>query len=243
MSNKAESRKRKSDPTEDEATGSASKKTSRNDFLRKCRIFVLQAGIGKARCELFNKQIVNNGGTFESSFDPTVTHLVVDENMEFDRMCRILKLDAVPQGVNIVTSLWLSSCLKEKDYVETAPFKLKVKETKKEEVTEAVGQKKEAPKGTKDETTSEEALKTKAENGEGKDSEAKPKYPKVGEMFRYSAKPKAPAAAAAAVNDEDSDYVPSGDEGDADQAEDEESPPPSSQSMQRKLPVSHCKIG
>ena len=211
------------------------------NFLKDCNIYVLQTGIGKARCDLFNKQIVNNGGTFESTFGPTVTHAVVDEKMEVDRMCRILKIDVPPSKTRIVKSLWLSTCLKEKKYVNTEHFEIKKVISKVEPNPEDV--KTTDPSSGPSHVADSKANPVETEDDGSKDSDkdrektgrSKVKYPQVGNMYRFTtkAKPKAEASA----DDVDSDYVPSGDEDDDIQEAPDSSSPPSSQSMQRRLPV------
>ncbi len=223
-------KKRKSTGSPADAQREAkSTKTTSDSFLEHCRIHIVQAGIGKARSELFNKQIVNNGGTFESSFCPSVTHLVVDEKMDFERMCRILKIDAPPPNVKVVRSVWLSSCLKDKECVDTGPYRVRptVPSEKKETSTNPDGETQSESGGTKRRTKQED--------------DAKPKFPQVGAMPRFSRKPRTELLGPAAEDDGDSDYVPSGDEEEAEGeggAETSEQATPSSQSLQRKLPVS-----
>ena len=214
------------------------------DFLKDCNIYVLQAGIGKARCDLFNKQIVNNGGTFESTFGPTVTHAVVDEKMEVDRMCRILKIDVPPPKTKIVKSLWLSTCLKEKKYVNTEHFEIKKEIPKEEPNPEHV--KTTDPSPGPSHAADSKANPVKTEDDGSKDSHkdrekadtSKVRYPQIGNMYRFTTKSKPKAEADA--DDVDSDYVPSGDEDDDIQEAADSASPPSSQSMQRRLPV--CAI-
>ena len=211
------------------------------DFLKQCSIYILQAGIGKARCDLFNKQIVNNGGTFESTFGPTVTHLVIDEKMEVDRMCRIMKIDEPPQKIKIVKSLWLSACLKEKKYVDSGPFEVKKVTAKVLVQPEKVKTLEPMPGPSHTAESEPHITKVSTDYDKNTDDEkegsTKPKvnYPQVGYMHRFSAKPK--PGGDADVDDADSDYVPSGEEDEA-MSEALDSPSsPSSQSMQRRLPV------
>lgn len=95
--------------------------------LKSLNIFIVQAGIGKSRANLFEKQIKNLGITFSSVFDKErVTHVVVDEKMDVERLVRILKLDSLTEltKVKVVKSLWLSACIKNKEYVNTKEFEI-----------------------------------------------------------------------------------------------------------------------
>lgn len=95
--------------------------------LKSLKIFIVQAGIGKSRTDLFKKQIKNLGVTFFDTFDKEkVTHVVVDEKMDVERLVRILKLDSLAElnKVKVVKSLWLSACIKNKEYMNTKEFEL-----------------------------------------------------------------------------------------------------------------------
>ncbi|XP_046900130.1 DNA polymerase lambda isoform X1 [Hypomesus transpacificus] len=87
-------------------------------------VFILPASIGKARCQIFERQIVQNGGQSESSLRPSVTHVLVDDSMDRDRALRLLKPDVLPPGVFLVKCTWLSSCITEKRLLDTADFSL-----------------------------------------------------------------------------------------------------------------------
>ncbi|KAM4703434.1 DNA polymerase lambda [Rhinophrynus dorsalis] len=83
---------------------------------------ILQAGIGQARSEIFQKQILQNGGQVATQFSSKVTHVIVDEGMDCDRAFRLLKLDKLSPGVQLVKSSWLSLCIGEKKMVNTAGY-------------------------------------------------------------------------------------------------------------------------
>lgn len=89
--------------------------------------FIVEAGIGKTRSDLFKKQLKNLGAKTCDSFDhEKVTHVIVDEKMNHERLSRILKLDAtsINDKIKIVKSVWLSSCIRNKTYVDTKNFEL-----------------------------------------------------------------------------------------------------------------------
>ncbi|XP_071987278.1 DNA polymerase lambda isoform X2 [Engystomops pustulosus] len=90
--------------------------------------YVLPAGIGQARSGIFQKQIVQNGGQVYGQFFPEVTHVIVDEGMDCDRAFRLLKLQKLPAGVQLVKCSWLSLCIQEKKIVNTAGYSIFISE-------------------------------------------------------------------------------------------------------------------
>ncbi|XP_059209411.1 DNA polymerase lambda [Centropristis striata] len=87
-------------------------------------VFILPAGIGNARCQIFQRQIQQNGGQTESSLCPAVTHVVVDDGMERERALRLLKVDCMPSRVQLVKCIWLSSCISEKQLLNVDNYSL-----------------------------------------------------------------------------------------------------------------------
>ncbi|XP_069756472.1 DNA polymerase lambda isoform X4 [Narcine bancroftii] len=81
---------------------------------------IIQAGIGKTRTEIFQKQIAQNGGKVSLAFSPAVTHVIVDDAMGCDRALRLLKLQRLPPNVQLVHSAWLSLCISERRLLSTA---------------------------------------------------------------------------------------------------------------------------
>nr|XP_019580512.1 PREDICTED: DNA polymerase lambda isoform X1 [Rhinolophus sinicus]XP_019580513.1 PREDICTED: DNA polymerase lambda isoform X1 [Rhinolophus sinicus]XP_019580514.1 PREDICTED: DNA polymerase lambda isoform X1 [Rhinolophus sinicus] len=94
------------------------------EWLSSLRIHVMPTGIGRARAELFEKQIVQHGGQICPAQTPGVTHIVVDEDMDCERALRLLRLPRLPSGVQLVKSAWLSLCLQERRLVDTAGFSI-----------------------------------------------------------------------------------------------------------------------
>nr|XP_020451914.1 DNA polymerase lambda [Monopterus albus] len=105
-------------------------------------VYVLPAGIGNARCQIFQRQIQQNGGQTENSLCPGVTHVVVDDSMDSDRALRLLKVDCMPSGVQLVKCTWLSLCINEKQLLDVASYSLilpkRVSETQHETIREEV---------------------------------------------------------------------------------------------------------
>ncbi|XP_059254378.1 DNA polymerase lambda isoform X1 [Mustela nigripes] len=94
------------------------------EWLSSLRAHVVPSGIGRARAELFEKQITQYGGQICAAQAPGVTHIVVDEGMDCERVLRLLRLPQLPQGAQLVKSTWLSLCLQEKRLVDTAGFNI-----------------------------------------------------------------------------------------------------------------------
>ncbi|XP_045658886.1 DNA polymerase lambda isoform X2 [Ursus americanus] len=92
------------------------------EWLSSLRAHIVPSGIGRARAELFEKQIIQHGGQICAAQAPGVTHIVVDEGMDCERALRLLRLPQLPQGAQLVKSAWLSLCLQEKRLVDTAGF-------------------------------------------------------------------------------------------------------------------------
>ncbi|KAM4635939.1 DNA polymerase lambda [Discoglossus pictus] len=86
--------------------------------------YILQAGIGQARTEIFKKQIIQNGGRVTTHFASEVTHIIVDDGMDCERAFRLMKLEKLPLGVQLVKSSWLSLCIKEKQIVHTVGYSI-----------------------------------------------------------------------------------------------------------------------
>ncbi|XP_023062224.1 DNA polymerase lambda isoform X2 [Piliocolobus tephrosceles] len=93
-------------------------------WLSSLRAHVVRTGIGRARAELFEKQIVQHGGQLCPVQGPGVTHIVVDEGMDYERALRLLRLPQLPPGAQLVKSAWLSLCLQERRLVDVAGFSI-----------------------------------------------------------------------------------------------------------------------
>lgn len=86
--------------------------------------YVLPAGIGNARHQIFQRQIKQNGGQTENALSPGITHIVVDDNMDVDRAVRLMKVPCVPPGVHLVKCTWLSLCISEKKLLDVGRYSL-----------------------------------------------------------------------------------------------------------------------
>ncbi|XP_021007333.1 DNA polymerase lambda isoform X1 [Mus caroli] len=95
-------------------------------WLSSLRAHIMPTGIGRARVELFEKQIIHHGGQVCSAQAPGVTHIVVDEGMDYERALRLLRLPQLPPGAQLVKSTWLSLCLQEGRLTDTEGFSLPI---------------------------------------------------------------------------------------------------------------------
>ncbi|CAJ1052678.1 DNA polymerase lambda [Xyrichtys novacula] len=105
-------------------------------------VFVLSAGIGNARCQIFQRQIQQNGGQTESSLCPGVTHVVVNDDMDRERALRLLKVDSMPSGVQLVKCSWLSMCISEKQLLDVAGYSLLCPERESQTQSETIKEEK-----------------------------------------------------------------------------------------------------
>ncbi|XP_023815799.1 DNA polymerase lambda isoform X2 [Oryzias latipes] len=96
-----------------------------NPFSR-LTVYLLPAGIGNARCQIFQRQIQQMGGQLESSLCAAVTHVVVDDSMDGDRVLRLLKVDGLPSGVHLVKCSWLSMCISERKLLDMDGYSLQL---------------------------------------------------------------------------------------------------------------------
>ncbi|XP_032851005.2 DNA polymerase lambda isoform X3 [Tyto alba] len=92
------------------------------EWLKPVTAYMLQAGIGQARADIFHKQIVQNGGVVHNQLSSEVTHVIVAEDMDCDRAFRLLKLTKLPSGLQLVKASWLSACIRDKKLLSTAGY-------------------------------------------------------------------------------------------------------------------------
>ncbi|XP_071895820.1 DNA polymerase lambda isoform X3 [Anas platyrhynchos] len=94
------------------------------EWLKPVTAYVLQAGIGQARAEIFRKQIVQNGGHVCDHLSSEVTHVIVAEDMDCDRSFRLLKLAKLPSGLQLVKASWLSACIRDQELLSTTGYRV-----------------------------------------------------------------------------------------------------------------------
>ncbi|KAK4821517.1 hypothetical protein QYF61_021920, partial [Mycteria americana] len=94
------------------------------EWLKPVTAYVLQAGIGQARVQIFHKQIVQNGGVVHNQLSSEVTHVIVAEDMDCDRAFRLLKLTKLPSGLQLLKASWLSACIREQKLLSTTGYRV-----------------------------------------------------------------------------------------------------------------------
>ncbi|XP_045190402.2 DNA polymerase lambda-like isoform X2 [Mercenaria mercenaria] len=166
------------------------------NFLASLHVFILQAGIEKMRMNIFKTQLEKYGGNVLNDLTDVATHLVVDDKMEADRMCRLLKVSTPPTGICIVKSSWLSGCFRQKALLDSSEFLL---DCSKFTTTKTLNS------NSGDNGTEHPSSSKSSDLNTADDSELKPEFPKVGVMFGHKTK-------ANHYDSEDSDYCPSGEE-------------------------------
>ena len=207
QSNGKDSKKRKVENASESSTESL-------NFMKSLNVFILQAGIEKMRMNIFKTQLEKYGGDVKNELKDDVSHLVVDDKMEYSRMCRLLKISTPPTNICIVKSGWLSACFKNKSLIDTSEFIL---DCPKPDITNEVP-----------ETSTSSESKS--------DAAVKPEYPKVGVMFGHKTK-------TTHSDNEDSDYCPSGGESEPEADYSTSSSTTPSTSPKKNLPVSAQAFG
>jgi len=119
-------KRRKTEYCDSESDKGSEKQTGNIPLWQGYHVQIVEAGIGKVRSELFQKKIIEFGGTLCSGISDHPNVLIVDENMTSDRLYRLLKIDGSRQldMVAVVQSLWLSDCIKKKKLLPTANYEL-----------------------------------------------------------------------------------------------------------------------
>lgn len=92
------------------------------EWLKPVIAYVLQAGIGQTRAEIFRRQIVQNGGVVHRQLSSEVTHVIVAEDMDCERAFRLLRLTKLRPGLQLVKAAWLSACIRDQKLLSTAGY-------------------------------------------------------------------------------------------------------------------------
>ncbi|NWX87947.1 DPOLL polymerase, partial [Nothoprocta ornata] len=98
----------------------------RAEWLKPVTAYVLRAGIGQARADIFRRQIVQNGGRVLGQLCAEATHVVVAEDMDCDRAFRLLGLSRLPPGLQLVKASWLSACIRDQKLLSTKGYSILV---------------------------------------------------------------------------------------------------------------------
>ncbi|KAH1167161.1 hypothetical protein KIL84_002644 [Mauremys mutica] len=136
---------------------------STEEWLKPITAYVLPAGIGRARAEIFHKQIAQKGGRVRSQLSSEVTHVIVAEDMDCDRAFRLLRLARLPPGIQLVKAAWLSLCIREQKLLDTTGYSIFIPDRYLEEGDLQKGEQQLLGSETVQPVPGKEALELKAE--------------------------------------------------------------------------------
>ncbi|XP_019626500.1 PREDICTED: LOW QUALITY PROTEIN: DNA polymerase lambda-like [Branchiostoma belcheri] len=123
-----DSKRKKSQPASGSIKrGKASSSLNPNvpQIFQDVRAFLLPAGLGKARMDIFKRQIPRFGGDLHGKITDNTSHIVVDDNMDYDRLCRILKVEKPPEHATVVQANWVSDCIERRTLLEADEYTIK----------------------------------------------------------------------------------------------------------------------
>ncbi|KAK3096066.1 hypothetical protein FSP39_022699 [Pinctada imbricata] len=100
-------------------------------FMSDVNAYFLNAGIEKARLQIFKSQLSKFGGNVHEDVKSNTSHIIVSESMDGERLLKLMKWEEPPNNVHIVKSTWLSSCLKEKKIIDVTDYVLIIKINRK----------------------------------------------------------------------------------------------------------------
>ncbi|XP_074929021.1 DNA polymerase lambda isoform X2 [Chelonoidis abingdonii] len=133
------------------------------EWLKPITAYVLPAGIGQARTEIFHTQIAQKGGRVRSQLSSEVTHIIVAEDMDCDRAFRLLRLARLPAGIQLVKAAWLSLCIREQKLLDTTGYSIFIPDRYLEEGDLQKGEQQLLGSETVQPQPGKEALELKAE--------------------------------------------------------------------------------
>ncbi|XP_078588408.1 DNA polymerase lambda-like [Branchiostoma floridae x Branchiostoma japonicum] len=127
-SQQPDTKRKKSLPTCGPKSAKATSSVDQNvpKIFQDVRAFILPAGLGKARMDIFKRQIPRFGGDLHGQISSTTSHIVVDDNMEYDRLCRILKVEKPPVHASVVHANWVSNCIESRTLLGIDEYTIKV---------------------------------------------------------------------------------------------------------------------
>lgn len=104
---------------------------NRSGIFKNCYIHIVPVGLGKKRISLFRTQIANQGGICVSKLSASncnLTHIVLEDSIIKNSEYCVKLLHGMHVDINVAVKVvgtrWLSSCLKERMYVDTKDFEL-----------------------------------------------------------------------------------------------------------------------
>ena len=98
--------------------------TGKSCLFNNTKIFVIDAGLGKTRAEMFRKQLSKQGAEICKTYSDLCTHVIVDASVTPSRICALLGIDKPPDifSTKVVQSSWVSECLKCKQILDVSEY-------------------------------------------------------------------------------------------------------------------------
>lgn len=100
--------------------------TSKKGFLEGIVLFILEQGIGKARRAILARQVAaHGGGVATCASQKDITHIAVGDAVKWPRLPILLKLDSIPESVDVVHADWLSASIVAGQPLDPSPYLLR----------------------------------------------------------------------------------------------------------------------
>ena len=94
------------------------------EFLKGVKALIIEQKIGKARKEILKKQLEKRGGIVLNQFTEDVNYVIADGSLKYDRILKILKLNSIPDHVQVVQAEWLSACIIAEELLSNMTYKI-----------------------------------------------------------------------------------------------------------------------
>ena len=98
-------------------------------FFEGVNLYVLDVAMGKRKAALFRSRCVKFGANLCSSMIEA-SHIAIDQSLNKERLTQILRNENVTfaelKTTKVVTSEWLTQCLKQKMAVDTTSFEIEM---------------------------------------------------------------------------------------------------------------------
>ncbi len=98
----------------------------KKQFLEGIIVYILQQGLSKTRRGILAKQVETHGGGVANKISQqNITHLVVGDSVKSSRLLHLLKVDSIPESIQVVHADWLSDSFVAGQQLETSSYLLK----------------------------------------------------------------------------------------------------------------------
>lgn len=86
-------------------------------------VLLIEDGIGKARCSIFEKQLLKHGANLEKRISDKTTHILVSKKLRKESLLKKLKLRDVDNELNVLDVEWVSQCLVKGCFANEDPYR------------------------------------------------------------------------------------------------------------------------